>query len=92
MRSHAWALSRRRGRTTPHRRGDPRHQAPNTLLDTQNVWVTDFGLAKLVEGDELSQSRDLVGTMRFMALERFRGVTDPMGDVYSLGASRSTNS
>ena len=61
---------------------------PNLLLDTQgNVWVTDFGLAKLVEGDELSQSHDLVGTMRFMAPERFRGVTDPMGDVYSLGAT-----
>ena len=61
---------------------------PNLLLDTQgNVWVTDFGLAKLVEGDDLSQSHDLVGTLRFMAPERFRGVTDPLGDVYSLGAT-----
>ena len=60
----------------------------NLLLDTQgNVWVTDFGLAKLVEGDELSQSHDLVGTLRFMAPERFRGVTSPLGDVYSLGAT-----
>ena len=49
--------------------------------------MTDFGLAKLVEGDELSQSHDLVGTLRFMAPERFRGVTDPLGDVYSLGAT-----
>ncbi len=61
---------------------------PNLLLDTQgNVWVTDFGLAKLVEGDELSQSRDVVGTLRFIAPERFRGVTNPLGDVYSLGAT-----
>ena len=60
----------------------------NLLLDSQgNVWVTDFGLAKLVEGDDLSQSHDLVGTMRFMAPERFRGVTNPLGDVYSLGAT-----
>ena len=60
----------------------------NLLLDTQgNVWVTDFGLAKLVEGDDLSQSHDLVGTLRFMAPERFRGVTNPLGDVYSLGAT-----
>jgi eukaryotic-like serine/threonine-protein kinase len=52
----------------------------NLLLDFRgNVWVTDFGLAKLVEGDELSQSHDLVGTLRFMAPERFRGVTDPLG-------------
>ena len=60
----------------------------NLLLDARgNVWVTDFGLAKLVEGDDLSQSHDLVGTLRFMAPERFRGVTDPRGDVYSLGAT-----
>jgi eukaryotic-like serine/threonine-protein kinase len=61
---------------------------PNLLLDAQgNVWVTDFGLAKLVEGDELSQSHDLVGTLRFMAPERFRGVTNPLSDVYALGAT-----
>ena len=61
---------------------------PNLMLDAQgNVWVTDFGLAKLVEGDELSQSHDLVGTLRFIAPERFRGLTSPLGDVYSLGAT-----
>jgi serine/threonine protein kinase/WD40 repeat protein/tetratricopeptide (TPR) repeat protein len=60
----------------------------NLLLDAQgNVWVTDFGLAKLVEGDELTQSRDLVGTLRFMAPERFRGVTDRRGDIYALAAT-----
>ncbi len=60
----------------------------NLLLDAQgNVWVTDFGLAKLVGGDDLSHSHDLVGTMRFMAPERFRGLTDARGDVYSLGAT-----
>ena len=60
----------------------------NLLLDAQgNVWVTDFGLAKMVEGDDLSHSQDLVGTLRFMAPERFRGITDARGDVYSLGAT-----
>ncbi len=60
----------------------------NLLLDAQgNVWVTDFGLAKLVEGDDLSHSQDLVGTLRFIAPERLRGITDARGDVYSLGAT-----
>jgi serine/threonine protein kinase/WD40 repeat protein len=60
----------------------------NLLLDTQgNVWVTDFGLAKLVENEDLSRSQDLVGTLRFMAPERLQGVTNPQGDVYSLGAA-----
>ncbi len=60
----------------------------NLLLDARgNVWVTDFGLAKLVEGDDLSQSHDLVGTLRFMAPERFRGVTDRRADIYAVGAT-----
>ncbi len=60
----------------------------NLLLDARgNVWVTDFGLAKLLEEDDLSQSHDLAGTMRFMPPERFRGVTDRRGDIYSLGAT-----
>ncbi len=60
----------------------------NLLLDAQgNIWVTDFGLAKLLEGEDLSHSRDLVGTLRFMAPERFRGVTDHRGDIYALGAT-----
>ena len=50
---------------------------PNLILDALgNVWVTDFGLAKFEEGDDLSQSHDLVGTLRYMAPERFRGVSD----------------
>ena len=76
--------------TTPTVRGSIHRdiKPPNLLLDTRgNVWVTDFGLAKVVEGDDLSQSHDLVGTLRFMAPERFRGVTAPLGDVYSLGAA-----
>jgi serine/threonine-protein kinase len=60
----------------------------NLLLDPQgNAWVADFGLAKLVEDEGLSQSQGLVGTLRFMAPERFEGVTDPRGDVYALGAT-----
>ena len=61
---------------------------PNLLLDEMgNVWVTDFGLAKLEGGDETSHSHELVGTLRYMAPERFRGISNRSGDVYSLGAT-----
>jgi eukaryotic-like serine/threonine-protein kinase len=60
----------------------------NLLLDAVgNVWVTDFGLAKFEEGEDLSQSQDVVGTLRYMAPERFRGISDQRCDVYALGAS-----
>ena len=60
----------------------------NLLLDAVgNVWVTDFGLAKFEGGEDLSQSQDVVGTLRYMAPERFRGVSDRRCDVYALGAT-----
>jgi serine/threonine protein kinase/WD40 repeat protein/Flp pilus assembly protein TadD len=60
----------------------------NLLLDAiGNVWVTDFGLAKFEEGEDLSQSQDLVGTLRYMAPERLRGVSDRRCDIYALGAT-----
>src|SRR5262249_10331608 len=58
----------------------------NLLLDTQGtVWITDFGLAKADDSGELTNPGDLVGTLRFMAPERFQGQADPRSDVYSLG-------
>jgi serine/threonine protein kinase len=58
----------------------------NLLQDIAGaVWVTDFGLAKAEGGDELTQPGDIVGTLRYMAPERFQGRSDPRSDVYSLG-------
>jgi serine/threonine protein kinase len=58
----------------------------NLLLDEQGaVWVTDFGVAKLVEEAHLTQSGELVGTLRYMPPERFDGISDARGDVYGLG-------
>src|SRR5262249_36223032 len=57
----------------------------NLLLDADSrVWITDFGLAK-TDGDALTHTGDLLGTLRYMAPERFRGWSDPRSDVYSLG-------
>jgi serine/threonine protein kinase/WD40 repeat protein len=57
----------------------------NLLLDVRGtIWVTDFGLAK-EEGAELTKPGDVVGTLRYLAPERFSGVSEPRGDIYSLG-------
>jgi serine/threonine protein kinase/WD40 repeat protein len=63
----------------------------NLLLDAGgNVWVTDFGLARLGEGAGLTVSGDLLGTLRYMSPEQAlakHGLVDHRTDVYSLGAT-----
>jgi eukaryotic-like serine/threonine-protein kinase len=58
----------------------------NLLMDEEGtVWVLDFGLAKTEGVGEQSASRDIVGTLRYMAPERFDGRSDRRSDVYGLG-------
>jgi WD40 repeat protein/serine/threonine protein kinase len=58
----------------------------NLLLDTQGtVWVTDFGLAKADDQQNLTHTGDILGTLRYMPPEAFDGRTDARSDVYSLG-------
>jgi WD40 repeat protein/serine/threonine protein kinase len=60
----------------------------NLLLDALGqIWVADFGLAKAQDSDELTRTGDIVGTLRYMAPERFDGWSDPRSDVYALGAT-----
>jgi WD40 repeat protein/serine/threonine protein kinase len=57
----------------------------NLLLDEAGVvWVTDFGVAK-TDDVALTLTGDLVGTLRYVAPERFRGQCDARADVYALG-------
>ncbi len=58
----------------------------NLLLDLRGtIWITDFGLAKAEGSDELTSPGDVVGTLRYMAPERFHGKADVRSDIYSLG-------
>ncbi len=58
----------------------------NLLLDGEGVvWVADFGLAKAVEQDDVTWTGDIVGTLGYMAPERFHGQCDERSDIYGLG-------
>jgi WD40 repeat protein len=58
----------------------------NLLMDVWgNVWLTDFGLAKATGAPDLTRTGDLVGTLRYLAPERFEGRADVRSDVYALG-------
>ncbi len=71
-----------------HRQGTlHRDIKPGNLMVGQSgtVWVTDFGLAKLAEQDDLTRPGDMIGTLRYMAPEQLEGISDRRSDVYSLG-------
>jgi serine/threonine-protein kinase len=58
----------------------------NLLLDARGtVWVTDFGLAKADDQQNLTHTGDILGTLRYMPPEAFEERSDARGDVYALG-------
>ena len=62
----------------------------NLLLDSiGNVHVTDFGLARIVGGEPLTATEDIVGTLRYMSPEQLEPgePVDHRTDIYSLGAT-----
>lgn len=63
----------------------------NLLLDEDDeLWVADFGLARLHGASGLTATGDLIGTLRYMSPEQVvapRGLVDHRTDLYSLGAT-----
>ena len=82
MQAAGGARLRTRARACFHRDIKP----ANLLIDEQDaVWITDFGLAKMVGHEELTASGDVIGTLRYLAPESLRGISEGRSDVYSLG-------
>lgn len=63
----------------------------NLLIDDRgDLWVADFGLARLHGASGPTATGDLVGTLRYMSPEQVvgdRGVVDHRTDLYSLGVT-----
>jgi serine/threonine protein kinase len=62
----------------------------NLIIDTHGqLWITDFGLAQLQAGPDLTQTGDVVGTLRYTSPEQASGqrTLDHRADLYALGAT-----
>jgi serine/threonine protein kinase/WD40 repeat protein len=65
----------------------------NLMLDIHGkIWVTDFGLAHIINSPTLTRAGDILGTYRYMSPEQASGVralTDHRTDIYSLAVTLS---
>lgn len=60
----------------------------NIMLDrTGHVWITDFGLAQVLEAEDTATRSNVAGTLRYLPPERFQGISEVRGDIYCLGVT-----
>lgn len=63
----------------------------NLMIDRGgNLWLTDFGLARIQDGQSVTIDGDLVGTLRYMSPEQANGQThlvDHRADIYAFGVT-----
>ena len=63
----------------------------NLILDhAKNLWIADFGLARIETENNLTMTGDALGTLRYASPEQAlacRGMVDQRSDIYSLGAT-----
>jgi hypothetical protein len=65
---------------------------PSNLMidDAGDLWITDFGLARMRGGLDLTRTGDALGTPRYMSPEQALGRRTPLDgrtDIYSLGVT-----
>ena len=80
----ASALSHAHSQNVLHRDIKPANLIVN---ERDELWVTDFGVAKAIESEAMTRTGDVVGTLRYMAPEQIMGLTDIRSDIYSLGVT-----
>lgn len=60
----------------------------NFLIDEHDqLWLSDFGLAKVIDDTELTKTGEVIGTLRYLAPERLTTEATTQGDIFSLGAT-----